>query len=1031
MNSSGFMYLKSLEIYGFKSFAEKVKLDFLAPQNDKNSITAVVGPNGSGKSNVVDAIRWVMGEQSMKMLRGKKGEDIIFAGSESKGQMGMAGVTLILNNSDKRIPVDYDEVVITRRYYRSGDSEYLLNGNAVRLLDLQLLLAKAQFGQGSYSLIGQGMIDRMLLQSSQERKDFFDEACGIKEFQIKRHQAALKMYHTKENMEQAELLLGEVSPRLRSLSRQVKKLEQRQEIEISLREAQEQYYFTLNAKNKEQLDSLSAELTVINKNYKEVNSQLESIQTELAGLAREESRQDVFDSLQKKYQEILREKNILEKDRAVLQGKLQAEYSKVGRQNVGWLENKIEEKKHENQKMNNTLSEVEHLVEKGTSDILQKKHEIENLLIERTELKGKIASVEQKMLQAKSEQNYLQYSGVRAVQAVLQERHRLGNVYGTVAQLGEVAEKYREALDVAAGGHLTSIVIDTDRTAQSCIEYLRRQQLGVATFLPLNKIKPRFSSQDIQELLNREGVHGFAVDLITFDQKFTDIFSYVLGNTLIVENVDVAREIGIGRVRMVTLDGDILETSGSMKGGFRRKEKQKGMSFAYGDSPYLMESEIGTFEEKLSDWQEELIKIEDKYNNSQEELLSLQSQVQIATSRADMFGTQKQELDKELAALEQELSLYTMSPEEYHASMKDISLEKEQVEKEIIKKEKELAQVSQMMEDFNRDEEAKKKRIFALQEMMQEEQKKLNSILDIRNEKQVSVAKLETRQEDLNNEVYQELHYSLEIIVEKGIELISPDELEELQQKIQKLKYQLSLIGGIDDEVIEEYKETKEKHDHLTTQLDDLQKAMKDLEVLVKDLDEMMKKKRDKAFKQIKKEFARYFEILFEGGKADLTEVYGEVEINKEGDEETEEELAVEANEQETENVEKPEEEKQKMLVGIDVTACPPGKKIKNIQALSGGERTLTSIALVCAILHTNPPPFVVLDEVEAALDEANTLRFTKILHELSMLSQFVVITHNRVTMHASDALYGVTMGNDGISHLLSVDLSEANKISE
>lgn len=1023
------MYLKSLEIYGFKSFAEKVKLDFLAPKNGKNSITTVVGPNGSGKSNVVDAIRWVMGEQSMKMLRGKKGEDIIFAGSESKGQMGMAGVTLILDNSDKRIPIDYDEVVITRRYYRSGDSDYLLNGNQVRLLDLQLLLAKAQFGQGSYSLIGQGMIDRMLLQTSQERKDFFDEACGIKEFQIKRHQAALKMYRTKENIEQAELLLNEVSPHLRSLSRQVKKLEQRQEIEIKLREAQEQYFFTLNAKNQEQLDSLSIELGNINKNYQEVNNRLESVQIELASLAREESRQDVFDTLQKKYQEILREKNILEKDRAILQGKLQAEYTKVGRQNVGWIENKIEEKKHENEKVTNTLAEVEDLVEKATNGILQKKREIDNVLIERTELKGKIASVEQKMLQAKSEQNYLQYSGVRAVQAILQERHRLGNVYGTVAQLGEVAEKYREALDVAAGGHLTSIVVDTDRTAQGCIEYLRRQQLGVATFLPLNKIKPRFQSQDIQDLLERDGVHGFAVDLINFDQKFDNIFSYVLGNTLIVENVDIAREIGIGRVRMVTLDGDILETSGSMKGGFRRKEKQKGMSFAYGDSPYLMESEINDFEEKLSIWQEDLLKIEGKYNDNQEELLSLQSQVQVATSRADMFGTQKQELDKELAALEQELSLYTMSPEEYHESMKNISLEKDQLEEKILVKDKELLEVSKQMEDFNRAEEEKKKRIFVLQEMMQEEQKKLNIILDERNEKQVSIAKLETRQEDLNNEVYQELHYSLQIILEKGVEIVSPDQLEELQQKIQKLKYQLSLIGGIDDEVVEEYRETKEKHDYLTTQLDDLQKAMKDLEELIKELDEMMKKKRDKAFKQIKKEFARYFEILFEGGKADLTEVYGEVKLNKEGEEEVEEDLSdvLEGGEGITE----PEIKKQKMLVGIDVTACPPGKKIKNIQALSGGERTLTSIALVCAILHTNPPPFVVLDEVEAALDEANTLRFTKILHELSMMSQFVVITHNRVTMHASDALYGVTMGNDGISHLLSVDLSGAKELSE
>lgn len=1032
------MYLKSIEIHGFKSFANKTVLDFPKGNKDRNTVTAIVGPNGSGKSNVSDAIRWVMGEQSMKAIRGKKGEDVIFNGSESKGQMGMASVTLTLDNTDKRVDIDFDELVITRRYYRSGDSDYIINGKNVRLLDLQLLLAKAQFGQGSYSVIGQGMIDQMLLQSPAERKDFFDEASGIKEFQIKRHQAALKLHRTRENIDQADLLLNEVSPRLRSLSRQVKKLEQRKDVELELREVQESYYVTLHNYNQTSLNELTGELVKINNEYNEINNQLTSFQLELASLAKEESRQEQFENLQHEYQEVLRRKNNLERERAVLQGKLQTEYSKAGKQNIGWLNSKIEELKIDQAKIDKELDQAESLVDKSSETILTNKQIIEQLSVERTESRAKIAGIEQRMVQMNSEQNYMQYSGLKAVQAVLEERHRLGNIYGTVAQLGEVDEKYRLALDVAAGGHLSSIVVDNNKTAQTSIQYLRDQHLGVATFLPLDKIKPRFLSSDIAELSSREGVYGLATDLIKYGDKFADIFSYVLGNTLVVDSIDVAREIGIGKVRMVTLDGDVLETSGSMKGGFRQKDRRGALSFSHQDSPYLVQGEIMDFEEELSALQEKLNKLEVEYESAQEGLREVQSQAHIAGSRADILGTQKQDVDRELASLEQELSLYTMSPEEITASLKDVQKQKDGLDREVKILEKELKDIEDRIEEFNNREEAKKKRIFALQEIMQETQQKLNKIVDERNEKRVTVAKLETKQEDLGSDVYQELHSSLQSVLDREPKLISVDKLDEAQQNIQKLKYQLSLIGGIDEEVVSEYEETRERHDSLVTQLVDLKKAIEDLEGMVEDLDTVMKKKRDKAFKQIKKEFSRYFSELFEGGKSELLEVYGDIiDEDKEGvvNEGIEDNILSDGEGDPLTPASlysaSAQDKKKKVLVGIDITACPPGKKIKNIATLSGGERTMTSIALVCAILHTNPSPFVVLDEVEASLDETNTLRFTKILEELTEQSQFILITHNRVTMHSCDTLYGVTMGNDGISHLLSVDLQEAEKVSE
>ncbi|MCX6780232.1 MAG: AAA family ATPase, partial [Candidatus Magasanikbacteria bacterium] len=292
------MYLKSLEIQGFKSFAEKTKLNFLPPKDGRFSITGIVGPNGSGKSNVVDAIRWVMGEQSLKTLRGKKSEDIIFGGSAARGALGACEISMVLDNSDHRVDIEAEEVVITRRLYRSGEGEYLINSNPVRMLDIHLLLAKAQFGQHSYSIVGQGTIDKMLTVTPAERKDFLDEASGIKEYQIKHHQGSLKLARTEENMTQVDTLLKEVEPRLRLLSKQVRKLEQRQEIEINLREAQEKYYGSLYSSNKSELDKLDKIIKELDENYRVAFKELETVQNELSDLARAESRQEVFVKLQ-------------------------------------------------------------------------------------------------------------------------------------------------------------------------------------------------------------------------------------------------------------------------------------------------------------------------------------------------------------------------------------------------------------------------------------------------------------------------------------------------------------------------------------------------------------------------------------------------------------------------------------------------------------------------------------------------------------------------------------------------------------
>jgi chromosome segregation protein len=335
----------------------------------------------------------------------------------------------------------------------------------------------------------------------------------------------------------------------------------------------------------------------------------------------------------------------------------------------------------------------------------------------------------------------------------------------------------------------------------------------------------------------------------------------------------------------------------------------------------------------------------------------------------------------------------------------------------------ELREVEVKIAEFHASEEKKKQRVFALQDDMQRVQVIVNNLREEKNTAQVELAKLQTKLEDIEAELYNELHVSRMSLVERGVSVLAMDQVESVVQDIQKYKYKLSLIGGIDENVMTEFNATKERYESILSQITDLESALRDVTTLADELEVMMKKKRERAFRTIKKEFSRYFELLFEGGKADLIEVWGEhneeVEDSNDGTV-----LAGDAVAEEAEtDVQEKQSKTQRYLQGIDVLACPPGKKIQNLQALSGGERTLTSIALICAILHTNPSPFVLLDEVEAALDEANTIRFTSILRELAAASQFILISHNRATMHAADALYGVTMGADGVSQLVSVSL--------
>ncbi|MDD3498451.1 MAG: AAA family ATPase [Candidatus Moranbacteria bacterium] len=775
------MYLKKLELSGFKSFANKTVVDF-SPSlkregfedkkpssakagGGKLGITAIVGPNGSGKSNIADAIRWAMGEQSMKNLRGKKSEDIIFAGSGSKGKLSYASVSLHFDNSDKRIPLDFSEVIITRKIYRSGESEYLVNGSRVRLIDVVDILAKAGVGKDSYSVVNQGMSDAVLNASLSDRRIILEDAAGVKQYQIKKIRALKKLETTKKNLEQAGSLINEIEPHLRSLSRQAKKAEKGKELRKELKEIQEKYFAFLWHSFREERDKSLGEK--------------DNLGREMMGIQREADKLNDF--VQNESKKIQRDKKTDE-----LKKKRDGLYEKT----------------------NNLEKEI--MIAEGKSEILKERLEQQNII--------RSIPVDSKYV-----------------------REGLERVYGNQKKLSE----------------------------------------------RISSVEKLEELQDIKE------------------------FSLAIGQDIF----DLKGDVEKGKVEGKKTDGQISE--------------------------------------------ENKIKAE-----------------------LESIGKKREE------------------------ALKNLSSNKEELEK-----------ISREIEAETEKDRKAKEDFFEAERRLREAQRKLSELKDRFNEAKVSMARIEVREEDLLAEAKSAVGTDVQNLKYDGKIM----DRHETESKISRMKIKMEQIGGIDPLVLEEYEETKSRYDTLKQESEDLEKAIKSLRDVAKEMDREIEKVFAKAFSKINEEFSKYFRIIFGGGKARLIKTK---QKNKRAKREKNDEMAVQGdNIGNSEEIFEEEGKEDKEEIGIDISACPPGKKISDLSMLSGGERSLTSLALLFAIISYNPPPFTVLDEVEAALDEANSRRFGKILSDLSGNTQFVAITHNRETMRQASYLYGATMGEDGITKLVSVKL--------
>jgi len=884
------MFLEKLEIQGFKSFAKKTILEFPNKIKGSHSITAIVGPNGSGKSNIADSIRWVLGEQSIKTLRGKKSQDVIFSGSDKKARLGFAEVSLYLNNQNKSADIDYSELAITRRVYQSGEGEYFINKAKARLSDIQLLLAKANFGQRTYSIIGQGMADSVLSASLQERKELFDEAVGVKQFQLKRDQALNKFKAARQNLAQAELTLNEIEPRLRSLTRQVKKLEKRESIEKELKNLQKDYYAQIWQALEGKIQELNQKKNKTEKIYQTLNQELAEIQKQINFFSAETSIQETYNKIQEQYNNLLQQENSLIREQTILKAKKDLKLEKQGQTNLVWLNQRLDEISQNLQELKNKKNELEKSIDQE-ENILQNKQ-------------AQAESINKRLDNVKQELSKLQ----KTSQLPFEQEKELEHIFNQQQDLVDKLLKAQKPED---------------------LEEIKNQarQISQKLALYLEKLKT-LKSQDSQNLINLQ------TQLETLSQEKNDL---KLEISQIIFNLNIKKE------KIGYLGQEIAKT---------KSEQEK---------------------------------------------------------------------------INKEIELSQFKPGKEKEFVLKINQELKAIDAKIEKLDEEIKKQAEKISQFNHEEQNKKENILNLQKQSQEKQNQINQYGLETNQYNIDLARLQTKLESIEAEIKQNQIDFKEI---KAHRLEGQIDEEATYQKIEQLKRQLEIIGGIDEETQAEYKEIKDRHDFITKQSRDLEEAIKSLEKIIEELDKTIKEQFDKAFKEINKEFQKYFKILFNGGQAELMKVTTE-EVKKEEATDQDNETKI-PNEDEgilarADKFEKKIKEREKeSYSGIEIKAVPPGKKIKAINMLSGGERALTSIALICAIIHNNPSPFIVLDEVDAALDEANSERFATILEELAKKTQFIIITHNRVTMHYAHVLYGVTMGDDGISKMLSVKLSDA-----
>lgn len=1180
------MYLKRLELKGFKSFPNKTDIIF------KEGVTAIVGPNGSGKSNVSDAVRWVLGEQSIKSLRGDKLEDVIFAGSDNQKPMNFCEVALTIDNSDEKLNIDYSEVTIKRRAYRNGESQFYLNNKNCRLKDIKEILLDTGIGKDGYSIVEQGKVDEILSNNPVNRRKVFDEACGISKYRYKKTESERNLRNTKENLERINDIHVEIENQIKplynqqvkarkylDLSETLKKLEvnnyirEIQRIEQQLKEINSQY----EVLGKE-LEHIDKEKILFEENSKEVSIQIEEIDksiekaTEYINSIKSvidkkdyeinllnqrkdnsstkikrntEELENINKSLEdnkENLEKINNEKE--EKEKSINEFKNQLnifmEKNETNKNKIEALNDRIENLKdeiikllNEKQDVSNKLSTLnankdninqrnenidveireineklkykEELLKEIQDEINNKKEKIEDL-------KNKVNNYYENLRKLKEDNQNLNtkmqnnnyalkeyssklnvyidmenhYEGFnRGVKVVLKNKNLKG-IYGALGQVVTVPQKYEKAIEAALGAYMQNIITADENSAKAAINYLKHNKIGRVTFLPMNIIK----SKKINNIQTRTNIIGIASDLISYDDKYRDILENILGRTIVIDNIDegikFARETG-HKYKVVTLEGEILNPGGSLTGGSLKTSgnilSRKRLINEFNEKIKTTKEENASIQEKLVSIEKDIISCKENIQSYEEEMKNLDKELIFSNSsysryeeEINNFLSSMKKLENEKQNLGSNLSYTLQKKEVLESQIKDIDDKhknnKENIEtlneelnkeSEIYEAEKskfdninlQLTKDKEILKSFNADMERIKeylnqlhsKKLLIEKENNEEEneikdidekiilenrekenlknqlnennkglenkkiaRENLKQNLDDNNIKlknidkqfmelkeaifkvESKIEKLESNKESNNFKLFED--YNLTYL--QAIEL-RDDEIEINKKILDSIKKDIRSLGNVNVDSIEEYKETKERYDFYSEQKEDLQKSIEAIEEIIAELEEHMKVQFKEEFDKINENFKYVYNRLFGGGEGNLTIL--------------DEENILESD--------------------IEITAKPPGKKMKNLSLLSGGEKALTAISILFSILLAKPTPFCILDEIEAPLDDSNIARFGKFLKELTSTTQFIAVTHRRGTMEAADYIYGVTMEQRAISKVIALSLNEAEEMTD
>lgn len=1184
------MYLKRLDLQGFKSFPEKVKLEF------NQGVTAVVGPNGSGKSNVSDAVRWVLGEQRAKSLRGDKMEDVIFAGTENRKPLGFAEVSITIDNQDQKLPLEYTEVQVTRRVFRSGESEYRINGTACRLKDIQELFMDTGVGREGYSIIGQGRIDEILSAKGDERRRIFEEAAGIVKYKTRRNEATSKLEKEQQNLLRVDDIIGELKVQLEPLEKQSEKAkcylafkEELKQAEVvafckdldsmeqemvklienkALAEEQLQNHLSQEERSKEaaqrlktKAEELEALLQQQNQEIAELRGEKERKEGEIR--LTEEQRQNDITNLERIRQEISQKQEqkvenenqldlcnsritalSIEKEHqqekllqledayaslnsALHRDETQAENYKdeIFHQIKIGTEAKGEIAKREALR-EQFLSRMEQLHrEKGHLESRIHQFEVHIQVLDKQEndmketisfMENELGALEKDRLEAQKEKDGAQnrlykeeknLSEIRSRLSVLKEMERENEgffhsvksllnlpdkenrgICGAVGQLLKVDEAYEVAIEAALGGALQNVVTKTEEDAREAIGYLKAKNLGRATFLPISAIKSR-TFEGRPAILDEAGVIGTAHELVGFEEVYRQVVENLLGRTIIVNNLEQAVVLAKKykhQYKMVTLEGDILNPGGAMTGGSKQKKATHifSRSREINTLQHDLESAgriVKGLQEKLALSQEDIEEVEkqivekrmelqklavtlnsshgdrEKTNDDVEEnqerlhlILLEESQLKEQLTRADKDIQKQQEA---LALSERKMEEFSAELGKFQNNLSDEKGKRDTLMEEITSFRISISKSSQNIFNiqetilrlnsenqgiFNQIDEDNEKISSLIQSSEEKEKLKdklrieadalgektllLQEALGKTSEEKGKVAqeteqmeeqareeresarqmenelfRIETKKEKIEEEkirITTQMWEEYEMTHRMAKEYAQNRQNEKEGRPVKEIRGEIRALGDINVGAIEQYKEVKERYSFLTGQRADILEAEEKLRGIINELSILMEKQFREQFQVISDNFSRVFQEMFGGGKAYLKLV-------------------------DTERV---------LESPIEIVAQPPGKNLQNMQLLSGGERALTAIAILFSILHMKPSPFCILDEIEAALDDANVSRYAQYLKKFAKDTQFIVITHRKGTMEHADVLYGVTMQEKGISKLISVDFSDEQK---